>query len=217
MSEVSLVKDDYDALWGRIRAALEAMRPGGRQDREPAYGRAAIARSLGIRTRLGERIEEALDEAWTHCAERRVTLSILLIGIDRFKDLHVVYERGIIERELKAVETALRKALPRAGDACFRQGRSNFLVVLPDYPVLLAKTLGEKLLGEVRGLAIPHKESHAGIVTAGGGLVAINPQGHPDRKLFEAAAAALEKAQRRGLARIETVDLRPGQQRRKAG
>lgn len=217
MSELSLVKDDHDALWTRVRTALEAMRPGGRKDREPAYGRAAIARTLGMRTRLGERIEDALEEAWAHCAERRVTLSLLLIGIDRFKDLHLVYERGIIERELKAVETTLRKGLPRAGDACLRHGRSNFLVVLPDYPVLLAKTLAGKLLGEVRGLAIPHKESHAGIMTAGAGLVAINPQANPDRKLFEAAADALERAQRRGLGRIEAVDLRPGQQRRKAG
>lgn len=217
MSEVSLVKDDHDAFWTRIRAALEAVRPGGRQEREPAYGRAAIARGLGMRTRLGERVEEALEHAWVHCAERRVTLSLLLIGIDRFKDLHLVYERGAIERELKAVETALRKGLPRTGDACLRHGRSNFLVVLPDYPVLLAKTLAGKLLGEVRGLAIPHKESHAGIVTAGVGLVAINPQGDNDRKLFDAAADALERAQRRGLGRIETLDLRPGQQPRKAG
>ncbi|GLQ55049.1 diguanylate cyclase domain-containing protein [Devosia nitrariae] len=217
MSELSLVKDEHDALWTRIRATLEAMRPGRRQDREPAYGRAAIARSLGMHTRLGERIEEALEHAWGHCAERHVTLSLLLIGIDRFKDLHLVYERGTIEHELKAVETTLRKGLPRVGDACLRQGRSNFLVILPDYPVLLAKTLAGKLVGEVRGLAIPHKESHAGILTAGVGLAAINPQGGRDRKFFDAAAGALERAQRRGLGRIETVDLRPGQQRRKAG
>jgi diguanylate cyclase (GGDEF)-like protein len=216
MSEVSLVKDEHDALWTRIRAAVEAMRPGGRQDREPAYGRAAIARSLGMRTPLGERIEDVLEEAWAHCAERRVTLSLLLVGIDRFKDLHLIYERGTIERELKAVETVLRRGLPRAGDACLRHGRSSFLIVLPDYPVLLAKALAGKLMDEVRGLAIPHKESHAGILTAGVGLVAVNPHGSRDRKLFDAAADALARAQRYGLGRIETVDLRPGQ-RRKAG
>jgi hypothetical protein len=39
----------------------------------------------------------------------------------------------------------------------------------------------------------------------------------PDRRFFKAAADALGKAQRCGLGRIGMVDLRPRQQRRKAG
>ncbi|MEO5613813.1 MAG: hypothetical protein ABIR04_02655, partial [Cypionkella sp.] len=75
-----------------------------------------------------------------------------------------------------------------------------------------------KIALAVRDLGLAHKESHAGLVTIGIGLAVSNPRGHFDRKFFETAAEALKKAQRRGLNRIEAVDLRPAQERkRKAG
>ncbi|KKB08549.1 hypothetical protein VE25_18170 [Devosia geojensis] len=216
MSDTFLVKDENDALWARIRAALEAMRPRGGREREPAYGRAAIARALGVRAPLGGRIEEALARAWSHCAERKVTLSLLVIGADRFKDLHLVYDKDGIDHQMRRVEKALRKRLAQANADCLRHGRGEFVLLLPDCPILLARNLAEKLLRDVQGLGIAHKESHAGVLTAGAGLAAINPAGAPDRRFFEAAASALAKAQRRGLGRIEMVDLRAHQQR-KAG
>ena len=217
MSDTFLVKDENDALWTRIRAALMAVRPGGRQEREPPYGTAAIARALGMRAPLAGRIEEALARAWGHCAERKVTLSLLVVGIDRFKDLHLVYDKDGIDHELRRVEKALRKAMAGTSGECLRHGRGEFVVMLPDCPVLLARNLAAKLLRNVQGLGIPHKESHAGVLTAAAGLAAVNPAGNLDYRVFEAAADALARAQRRGLGRIEMVDLRARQPQRKAG
>ncbi|UXN73468.1 hypothetical protein N8D56_21800 [Devosia sp. A8/3-2] len=52
-------------------------------------------------------------------------------------------------------------------------------------------------------------------MTASVGLAVSNPQGGYDRTFFEAGAQALKKAQRKGMGRLEVVDLRPAQERRR--
>ena len=79
----------------------------------------------------------------------------------------------------------------------------------------MARACAAKITEAVRQLNLPHKESHAGIVTVSMGLAVSNPQGGYDRRFFETAAEALKKAQRKGLGRIEAVDLRPAQERKR--
>jgi diguanylate cyclase (GGDEF)-like protein len=217
VTDIVTIKDSADPFWTRVRMALGAMRPM-RQEREPAYGQAAIARSIGMKPRLGARLEEELAAAWTRSVERKVSLSLLVIELDRFKDYFTAYGKADADDCLLLVLQAIRDVLPREGDRVLRMGRASFVVVLPDFPVLMARTTAQKIAIAVRDLGLAHKESHAGILTVGIGLAVGNPRGHYDRKFFETAAEALKKAQRRGLNRIEAVDLRPAQQRqRKAG
>ncbi|MCS6762441.1 MAG: hypothetical protein MO846_11165 [Candidatus Devosia symbiotica] len=64
-------------------------------------------------------------------------------------------------------------------------------------------------------LGLPHKESHAGAVTVSIGLAINNPRGPYDKRFFHIALHALKKAQRKGLGGVETIDLRPAQERRR--
>ena len=79
----------------------------------------------------------------------------------------------------------------------------------------MARATADKINAAVRDLMLAHKESHAGLVTVSLGLAVSNPRGSYDRKFFEAGAAALKKAQRKGIGRLQVVDLRPAQQRRR--
>ena len=106
-------------------------------------------------------------------------------------------------------------ALPRDGNTCLRLGSASFVIVLPDMPALMARATANKIAEAVRHLSMPHKASHAGIVTLSMGLAVTNPRRGYDRKFFEAGAEALKKAQRRGMGRIEGVDLRPAQERKR--
>ena len=214
MSDIAVVKDHNEDLWTRVRAALGALRPV-RQERVPAYGQAAIARSMGMKPKLGQRIEDELVQGWTHAAARRVSLSLLVIEIDRFADYFTGYGRDEADHCLLAVMRAITEALPREGDSCLRLGASSFVIVLPDMPALMARATATRIADSVRLLAMAHKESHAGIVTLSMGLAVTNPQGNYDRKFFEAGAEALKKAQRRGMGRIEGVDLRPALERKR--
>ena len=122
------------------------MRPVRQQkEREPAYGQAAIARSLGMRQRLGAVIEEELELAWSRSAERKVSLSLLVIEIDRIKEYFSVYGKRAADDCTFAVMQAVREAMPRAEDNCLRLGRASFVVVMADYPALMARAAAQKI------------------------------------------------------------------------
>lgn len=213
MTDQALAKDSSEPFWHRVRTALGALRP--EHERVPAYGQAAIARSIGLKPKLSSRIEEELTHGWTLATARHVSLSLLVIEFDRASDYHAAYGRLTMDESVLKVMRAIADSLPRDGDLCLRMGRCAFVVVLPDMPVLMARATAGKIDKAVRALNLPHKESHAGTVTISAGLAVTNPYDAYDRKFFETAAEALKKAQRKGLARIEVVDLRPAQERRR--
>ena len=214
MTDTAITKEQAEPFWMRVRAALGAMRPV-RHERTPAYGQAAIARSMGMKPKLGTRIEEELSQGWSQSAARRVSMSLIVIEIDRFSDYFTAYGRDEADQCLLAVMQAITTTLPRGGDGCLRLGAASFVIVLPDQPALMARSIATRIADAVRELAIPHKGSHAGIVTLSMGLAVTNPHGGYDKKFFEAAAEALKKAQRRGMGRIEGVDLRPALERKR--
>ena len=213
MTDTTIAKDHQGDLWSRVRSALNALRPV-RPERAPAYGQAAIARYVGMKPKLGARIDEELAQGWTYAAARRVSLSLLVIEIDRFAEYFAGYGRDEADYCLTAVLEAITGALPRESDSCQRLGASSFVIVLPDMPALMARATATKIADSVRHMAIANKESHAGIVTLSMGLAVTNPQGNYDRKFFEAGAEALKKARRRGMGRMEGVDLRPALERK---
>ena len=214
MTDSVIIKETVEPFWARVRVALGALRPV-QKERVPAYGQAAIARSIGIKPKLGARIEEELAAGWNHSAARRVSLSLLVIEIDRMADYFTAYGKAETDDCVLAVMRAVTEALPRGGDMCLRLGRATFVIVLPDLPVLMARACAAKITEAVRQMNLPHKESHAGMVTVSMGLAVGNPQGGYDKRFFETAAEALKKAQRKGLGRIEAVDLRPAQERKR--
>lgn len=211
MSMPATSKDQADFFWTRVRTALHAMRP----LREPGYGQAAMARSMGMRPRLGAMIEQELAEGWAKAADKHVSLSLLVIEIDRASDFFAAYDAETAAQGVHAVMRAITDSLPRGGDSCLRLGPGGFVAVLPDVPVLMARSAALNIATAVRNLSLPNKESHEGVVTVSLGLAVTNPRGGYDKKFFEAGAEALKKAQRKGIGYLHTVDLRPALDRKR--
>ena len=212
MSLIATSKDQStDHFWTRVRTALGGLRP----VRQPAYGQAAIARSIGMKPKLGALIEESLVQGWTAAAARNVSLSLLVIEMDRSTEYFATYDKAETDDGIMTVMQTITQELPRAGDVCLRLGNAGFVVVLPDLPALIAKSLALRIVDAVRRQSLAHRESHAGVVTVSLGLAVTNPRGGYDRKFFEAGAEALKKAQRRGIGYLQTVDLRPALDRKK--
>lgn len=213
MTHQTIANDNGDGFWTRVRSALGMVRPD--RERVPAYGQAAIARSVGLKPKLGSRIEEELNTGWAIASARNVSISLLVVEIDRVSEYYNAYGRAALDEAVYRVMQTVTDKLPRAGDTCLRLGRASFVVVLSDMPVLVARKTAAEIDKAVRALNLAHKESHAGVVTVSAGIAVCNPDGGYDRKFFETAAEAVKKAQRRGLARLEVVDLRPAQERRR--
>lgn len=193
-----------DGLWARIRAALAR----GAEVREPPYGQAAIARNPNKKSRLAQRIDEELRRGWAYCAERNVSLCVLALEIDGYAGYFSTYGHEAVEEGIETVEMTLASLLPRETDACLRNGQAGFVLILPDMPALMARDLASKIAAAIRRQGVPNRESHAGLVTLSTGIAVVNPQGKLDRAVLNAANQAVKKAQRRGLARLEIVDLR---------
>lgn len=211
MTLTATTKEQADPFWARVRTALGALRP----VRQPAYGQAAIARSIGMKPKLGTLIEDEMLQGWAIAASRNVSLSLLVIEIDRSTEYFSAYDKTETDDGVLRVMQTVVDCLPRGGDSCLRMGRGGFVVVLPDLPALMARAAAVKIVDAVRRQSLSHKESHAGVVTVSMGLAVTNPHGAYDRKFFEAGADALRKAQRKGLGYIQVVDLRPALDRKK--
>lgn len=214
MTDTATSKDQVDPFWARVRSALGALRPM-RQERQPAYGQAAIARTIGMKPKLGTLIEDQLQAGWAAAAARNVSLSMLVIEIDRATEYFTAYDQPETDDGVMTVMQTIADCLPREGDLCLRLGRGGFVVVLPDLPALMARALAGKIVDAVRRQSLSHRESHAGIVTVSLGLAVTNPRNGYDKKFFEAGAEALKKAQRKGIGYIQAVDLRPALDRKK--
>jgi len=193
-----------DGLWARIRTALAR----GADVTEPPYGQAAIARNPNKKSRLAQRIDEELRRGWSHCADRHVSLCVLTLEIDGYAEYFAAYGREAVEDCIDSIEETIQAQLTRETDMCLRSGQTGFVLVLPDMPALMARDLASRIAAALRRQGIPNRESHAGQVTLSTGIAVVNPQGKLDRAVLNAAGQAVKKAQRRGLARLEVVDLR---------
>lgn len=193
-----------DGFWARIRAALSRSV----NTPEPAYGQAAIARNPNKKSRMAQRVDDALRRSWILAAERKVSLCVVALKIDGYADFFAAYGREAVEDSLDALESAIKALLPRETDTCLRQGQAGFVLVLPDMPALMARDLSSRIAASARKLGLANRESHAGQVTMSTGIAVVNPHGALDRAVLDAADQAVKKAQRRGLARLEVIDLR---------
>lgn len=197
MSKMDLSQSD--SLWARIRALLQ-LTPAGR-------AHAAIS----LRNGQNRQLDEEMRRCWALAAERHVSLCVVTLEIDCFAEYLAAYGRDASEDCMEALEGAIRSVVGADDARCLRLGQAGFAVILPDLPVLMARSLVGKIMKAVRLEGLVNKESHAGIVTLGCGIAVVNPQGAFAPDVVEAAMATLRRAQRHGLSRIETTDLRGGE------
>ena len=214
MTDTLIQKDMAEPFWSRVRGALEALRPTSKAT-PIEYDLSAMARAIGKRPKPGQLIDDALASGWASAAARHVSMSLLVVEIDRMTDYLTTYGKPAADDCVGSVMQAVADMLPRDSDRCLRWGASTFVVVLPDLPVLMARATAAKIHDAVRHLGLAHKESHAGGVTVSIGLAVNNPRGAYDKTVLHTALDALKKAQRKGMARVETIDLRPAQERKR--
>lgn len=191
MNSISSGKDGF---WARVRAAL------GRGDEG--------ADATGRKMLPPQRIDEELRKGWHEAAEHKVSLCVLALEMDLYAEYFAAYGAEAVEESLVTLEAAINAVLPRYGDLCVRGEQAGFVIVLPDMPRLMARELTSRIAVAVRRQGLAHRGSHAGHVTLSMGLCVVNPQGPLDRSVLSGATEAVEKAQRRGIGRLEIVDYR---------
>jgi diguanylate cyclase (GGDEF)-like protein len=153
---------------------------------------------LGNRRQFDARLAEEVARA------RRYTepLSLVMIDLDRFKDINDKHGHVVGDSVLSAVGVLLAESLRTADLAC-RYGGDEFSVILPETSKTEAWVVAEKLRSELHDLVVQAKDGTAIPVYASLGVAAYSAEHEGAVNLLEAADAALYRAKHSGRDRVE--------------
>src|SRR4051812_167500 len=153
-------------------------------------------------TRLGNRLRLAEDlEALRGRVERYGHVyCVAVFDIDDFKTYNDTRGHAAGDDALKTVSAALQREI-RTGDAVYRYGGEEFLVLLPEQTIETATLAAERLRSAVEQLRIAHPAGD--VVTVSAGVAGLDDKHAGPDELFELADQALYRAKEGGRNRVE--------------
>jgi two-component system cell cycle response regulator len=172
---------------GRVTALHRRLHDDARHD--PLTG-------LGNRLRLAEDLAALCGrvERYGHA------YCVALFDIDDFKGYNAGSGHLSGDGVLRAVAQALHRQV-RTGDALYRYGGEEFLVLLPEQTLDTAALAADRLRAAVEALALPHPAG--GVVTVSAGVAGTSAGSCRPDELFELADQALYRAKDGGRNRVE--------------
>ena len=145
-------------------------------------------------TLLGNRLRLREDLEVLHGRAKRYghNYAVVLCDLDHFKAYNDHYGHLAGDDALRRVAEAISTGL-RGGDAAYRYGGEEFLLVLPEQDVGMAAEIADRLRRSVEALGIPHEaNAPGGVVTISAGVAVLAGSGDADDLLREADAALYE-------------------------
>ncbi|MBF0146935.1 MAG: diguanylate cyclase [Magnetococcales bacterium] len=100
-----------------------------------------------------------LDQEWRRGTRSGTPLTLMLMDVDFFKRFNDHYGHQAGDDCLRAVAATLRGALHRVTDCVARYGGEEFAAIFPGLDASKVTNTAERLLTQVRSLAIPHAQS----------------------------------------------------------
>jgi two-component system cell cycle response regulator len=127
--------------------------------------------NLGNRLRLREDLEDLRARAQRY----KHAYGMILFDVDRFKAYNDHYGHLAGDDVLRAVAEVTRSRC-RQGDAAYRYGGEEFLVILPQQNEETTAIVAGSLLRAIEARGIPHAAAqHAAVVTASAGVAVLHP------------------------------------------
>lgn len=182
------ITDSYQAQLMELNSRLEMM------------ARTDLLTGLANRWEMTTRIEEEMSRVARH----RKTFSILLIDIDRFKEVNDKYGHLCGDRVLRALADTFRANI-RIEDICCRWGGEEFLFILPEADLPNARLFADKILDTVRKMSINWEGGEIKVTVSGGYGMYL-----PDETIDEALRRidnALYQAKSSGRDQISTAEI----------
>jgi diguanylate cyclase (GGDEF)-like protein len=144
---------------------------------------------------------DTVDAEWRRCARAGLPLSVIMIDIDHFKLYNDHYGHQAGDACLQQVSAAMKRCATRPQDLLARYGGEEFILLLPQEGLDGTEVVAQRILDEVRKLAISHAASPtAAHVTLSMGLayVPAPTDGSDASALIRAADANLYCAKQTG-------------------
>jgi diguanylate cyclase (GGDEF)-like protein len=170
-----------------------------------AHAEAELDHVTGLANRRA--LDRQLALEWKRAAREKVSLSLLMIDVDRFKLYNDHYGHLAGDACLRAIATILAKAPLRANDLVARFGGEEFAIVLPLAAAEGAFQIGDRIRQNVADACMHHTGNMPGIVTISVGAATIRPTAEwGETALIEQADRALYQAKQNGRNQVVGVD-----------
>ncbi|WP_349357297.1 PleD family two-component system response regulator [Stappia sp.] len=186
----------------RVRAQIARKRATDRlaSDVEQTIAMAITDPLTGLRNR--HYLESHLDRLVRQAQEGDLPLSVLVIDIDRFKQVNDRYGHDAGDAVIAEVAARL-KAHTRGLDLACRLGGEEFVILMPETPAEAAEKVGERLRAVIEGapFALPEEAGHLPVTVSVGvaGLLGGKDSG---ARLIKRADIALYQAKTAGRNRV---------------
>ncbi len=150
----------------------------------------------GVRNRRS--LDLKLEEEYLRAARHNSPLSLLMIDLDRFKQVNDTFGHPAGDEVLRSVARLLKSQL-REQDSLFRYGGEEFAVLLPDTTAKGAFVLGERFRRAVQHASW---QNSAITITISIGVASANKEMNSARELLEASDRELYRAKGTGRNRV---------------
>ncbi len=147
---------------------------------------------------------EVMDSELRRSRRSQMPVSLVMFDLDHFKEINDTYGHLCGDAVLAAVGQRMNAVL-RGSDLKCRYGGEEFLILLPDTPLVGARRVAETLRRELGDRAVRWNEEEI-TVTASFGLTAITPGEVDANAIIGRADRALYKAKESGRNRVCTAD-----------
>ena len=160
-------------------------------------------------TRMANRryFDESLEREIQRAKREQTSIALIILDVDFFKLYNDTYGHVAGDECLRRIASALRGITKRGTDLAARYGGEEFAIILPNTDQTGAVKVGERILTQVRELAISHEvSSFEKIVTVSIGIAVLIPGADvtPER-LIIAADQALYQAKHSGRNQLQLV------------
>ncbi len=149
-------------------------------------------------------LEETLERELHRAARNETSLGIVMMDVDRFKELNDRFGHAAGDEVLRGMGALLKSSLRFADIAC-RYGGDEFTLILPDAPKQVVQERAEKLRADVATLEVRFLGRPLPALTLSMGVAVFPDDGATAAALLAASDVALYRAKQGGRDRVETV------------
>ncbi len=142
------------------------------------------------------------------CRQARCSLSLLLVGIDRFDEL--VMTRGVPgAKRIVALLATLCRGVSSPETICRQTRDDRFAVIVPGSDRQAAVDLGHQLLREIRQIGAPLPNDVRPTISVSVGLAAVSvpPKNFQPEELIDSATRCLHAAQTSGGNALKSIEI----------
>jgi diguanylate cyclase (GGDEF)-like protein len=147
-------------------------------------------------------MDESLEREVARAHRKQAPLAVIMIDIDHFKRFNDSFGHAAGDAVLRATGALMKQHIRGASDVVCRYGGEEFLIVMPEAGLGIARERAEALRMAMGALKLSHGGKALGRLTISLGLSMLPQNGTSVAALVSAADAALYDAKKRGRDRL---------------